>query len=144
MSDASSLAIIPALPVHKNFIFQTWLKAYRYDSPFGKGIPNKVFFDRHHKILERILARPTAKVLAAVEPTEHSTLFGYLAFEASIDRPVIHFAYVKEAFRKLGVAKALFTHASIEPNGAAFTHRTYEFEWFEPKYPGLVYDPYLI
>jgi GNAT superfamily N-acetyltransferase len=144
VSSASSIAIIPALPVHESFIFQTWLKVYRYKSPFGKRISNTVFFDRHHKVIERILARPSSQVLCAVDPTEHSTLYGYLAHETASDKHVIHFTYVKEAFRRLGIAKALFEKAGINPREACFTHRTYEFEWFEPKYTGIVYDPYLL
>jgi hypothetical protein len=84
---------------------------------------------------------------------------GYIVYERGF---IIHYIYVKLAFRRFGIAKELFLKAEI-PNNFKFTHRTNDCSWLigymkrEPKekdmekrhrvwhkglFPSAVYDPY--
>lgn len=127
-----------------SFIFATWLRSYRHSSQFAKRITNEVYFKRHHKVIERILERTGVTALVAVLPDDPTIILGYLIGEQFQHMPVIHFVYVKQAFRNNGIAQALFNEANFSPDHCAYSHRTYELDWIEQKFPGLTYDPYLI
>lgn len=126
------------------FLFSSWLNSYRRRSSFARRITDKVFFSRHHAVIERILQRPSTTVLVATPVGEPDTFLGYLIVERALGMTILHFAYVKDAWRRMGVMKALVAAAGIDPNACVFTHRTYDLEWIERKFPALVYDPYLI
>jgi hypothetical protein len=148
-------------PNDESFIFASWLNAYRSHSQFARNITDTTFFDRHHKVIERILK--DAKALVCVDSTHPDTILGYLVYQWFGERPLIHFIYVKMAFRKMGLANQMLSKAGIDLNeGGIYTHRTdkrylrkhqdalspshtvSEFDWIDLKYPKLVYDPYLI
>jgi len=133
----------PAAPADEAFIFSTWLKSYKHSSRFAQPITPKIFFARHHKIVERILAMPQTQVIVCASKEDQNTILGYLAFTAG-PRPIVHFCYVKVPFRKMGIAKGLFDDANIALENAVYTHRMEDLDWVERKYPGLEYDPYLI
>lgn len=124
----------------------SWLKSYRHGSYFAKRIRDKQFFAYHHKVLERILARPTTTVTVACKPGEENTIFGYLITEffAAENKTIIHFVYVKDAFRGFGVAKQLLETVKLNPNVCYFSHWTFAVDELIKKYPGMTYNPYLI
>lgn len=146
-SDATSqLKIREYQPGDEAFLYATWLKAYRHSSEFARRIRDVVFFERHHQAIEGILKRPRVSVLVACLDDSHDTILGYLVTERYNDRPVIHYCYVKLSFRRMGVASALLDVARVSPNESLFSHRAGEDDmvWIERRFPGLVYDPYLI
>lgn len=86
----------------RSFIFATWLRCYKHDSPLTKYIRRDLFFARHKAVIEKILA--SCEVDVACDGNDKDLIFGYIAHEKGI----IHFVYVKEPFRKLGIAKKLW------------------------------------
>jgi len=50
--------------------------------------------------------------------TNHKTItrFGFLVFEFSFEKPIVHFVYTHEKYRGQGVAKALIEYALIFPS----------------------------
>jgi len=126
-------------PEDLNFIFATWLRSYRYSSSFAKRISNDTFYTWHHKVIERILGR--GALISVVCPKgDPSVILGYACAEMYEGKPVIHFIYVKKAFRKMGAAKELLK----DINEGLFTHWTQDSEWIVKKYPKFMYNPYLI
>lgn len=119
-----------------NFVKQTWLKCYRH-SAFARAIRDSVFFRFHHPIVERILERPGTSVRVACLPDAPEVILGYLVHEGG----VVHWVYVKGAFRRLGIASRL---AENLPPDFSFTHRTTEAEPLLRKYPHATYNPYVI
>jgi GNAT superfamily N-acetyltransferase len=143
MTDAApKLYIREANQADQPFIFQSWLKTYKHNSPFAKRITDKVYFARHHAVATRILQRATVFVACPEDSPE--TILGYLIVDYFENRPILHFMYVKDAFRGMGIASRLMEAAGLDPNECLYTHRTYSIDWIEKKFPGLVYDPYLI
>jgi ribosomal protein S18 acetylase RimI-like enzyme len=123
------------------FIFNSWLKSYRF-SHFGEKITNTIYFQDHHKVLERIVKN--SKVLIACDPQDSSQLYGYSVAGEIDDVLVLHFIYVKHTFRNLGIGKTLLDALGHDKSSAAvYTHHTRMADKLAAKY-NLVYHPYLM
>lgn len=140
--DSNNIVIRPGIPDDFNFVISTWLKCYRHSSTFTKHVKSTIFFLWHQRVIKRILSRPQTKVLVACEANDPSLILGYLVCESQ-DVSVLHFIYVKKAFRKFGIGKELF-QVSQSPSDSEFTHHTFDMEWVTQKYPNLVYNLYRI
>jgi GNAT superfamily N-acetyltransferase len=105
------------------FIFNSWLRSYR-DSYFAKGIAATVYFTEHHKVIEQLLK--TCTVYIACDSTDTSNIFGYICAEEIDGIFVIHYTYVKETYRKLGVSKMLVKYFGVElgEKASIYTHKT--------------------
>lgn len=140
------LIIRDAEPGEENFVYNSWLHSYR-SSHFARPIESKTYYAFHHAIIERILARPTCTVLIATHKDTPTIILGYLVLE-SLEKPTIHFVYVKQPFRRLGIAKALLGHLRPKldvPFEAIYTHKTNDGEGLLTKEAGkFSYIPYLI
>jgi GNAT superfamily N-acetyltransferase len=102
------------------FICDSWLRSFR-DSWFAGPIPNDLYYDLYRKIInERVRARKNAQTLVAVAPDDDSVILGF----ACVEPPsIVHYVYVKDVFRRHGVASALVKYANIvEP--VQYTFRT--------------------
>lgn len=123
------------------FVYSTWLRNYKHSSYFAKRIKPVIFFAGHHNIVSHLLKKPEMRVFVACPKDDLDTILGYLACEPGA-KPVVHFIFVKEAFRNMGVARSLFAKAIIEPNKMAFTHWTLPVDELIRKWPEMIYDPY--
>lgn len=70
------------------------------------------------------------------------TILGWLSYEIKENTPVIHFIFVKEAFRNMGVAREMITRAGIDVTKATFTHWTFPVDEIIRKYPDIIFNPY--
>ena len=123
------------------FIFNSWLKSYR-NSYFAKPISNTVYFAEHHKVIEKLAK--TSQILIACNKEDEAQIYGYVCAEKVDGIFVIHYAYVKQPFRRLGIAKLLLSSFDHDFSQAAvYTHNTNIGEKLSMKY-NLVYHPYLI
>lgn len=123
-----------------DFVYATWLRFFKHHSPHGRKLSPHIFFENHHKIIEVILAQPKTKTIVCCLASEPKVLLGYIVGSGD---DVIHFVFVKESFRKFGIAKHLLEASGIDPQKAMFTHycdTTYE---LLKKYPKLIHNPYL-
>lgn len=127
--------IRPVLEADLPFIFKSWLVSYQL-SPFARNIPRKAYFDFHHRVIERILAR--GKVTIAHPPGDPDTILGFLVKEQGI----LHYCYIKFAFRKYRIATALL--ADVDPNHCQYTHYTRDADYLLSKWQRLTYNPYLL
>ncbi len=128
------IAIRDAEPTDEGFIISTWLKSFRKGSDFARNIYRDLFFTFHHGIVETILARPNTAKLVACQPDAPEVIYGYMVF-ARMDpevfyrlklefRPIVHYLYVKEAFRQMRVASRLIEKSAIDPSRIYLTHHT--------------------
>jgi predicted GNAT family acetyltransferase len=124
------------------FVYSTWLRNYKHSSYFAKRIRPVTFFAGHHNIASHILKKESVKVFVACPKDDIETILGYLVCEPDSDKQIIHFVFVKDAFRGLGVARALVEASQIDINKIHFTHWTYPVDEFIRKYPDIIYDPY--
>src|SRR4051812_3597276 len=80
------------------FIFSSWLKCFRDTGLMNRGVPNTIYFQNHHKILQKIAQR--AKIYVACNASDVSQIYGWIAGEYIEGTFVLHFIYIKHAFRK--------------------------------------------
>jgi hypothetical protein len=135
--------IRPAQSSDINFIYKTFLTSYRYNSAIGKTCTNTVFFAEYQKVLDSILSKADAKVLVACHRDEPEVIFGYLIYEPG----TLHYAFVKEAFQKLGIAKSLFLNAFGDQgltDQLQVTHKTFCVHDLLERHPNLTYNPFLL
>lgn len=123
------------------FIFATWLRCYRHTSYFSKRIRNPEFFKGHWKIVDAILKKPSTQVLIAHPRDDEETILGYLVCDLE-NRKLVHFLYVKETFRMMGIARKMMANLELEIEKIFFTHWTYPVDEFMRKWPDMIYDPY--
>ena len=123
------------------FIFNSWLKSYRF-SHFGEKITNTIYFEDHHKVIENILKN--SKVVVACNEEDPSQLYGYIVGGAEEGIFVLHFIYVKHTFRNMGLGKTLLDAMGHDSSSAAvYTHHTRMADKLASKY-NFVYHPYLM
>jgi|SRR5271165_1933475 len=124
------------------FIYATWLRSYRHDSNFARKINNDIYYEFHHKVIERILERASIQVLCSAD--DPYTIFGYLVWEVlpvHPTAPIVHYLYIKMPFRKMGLGKELFTVVA-NYGTLIFTHYTSVVD--KVKNDTWLYNPYLI
>lgn len=127
----------------KPFVFSSWLRHYKNRSYFAKRIRNSIFYKWHHLIVERALSADTSVAMIAHPEGEPDVILGFVVGEKTQDGDVLHFVYVKPAFRKMGIGRHLIKKAGlIDAN--YFTHWTFDIEDLLSKLPNLNYDPYRI
>ena len=119
-----------------NFIFSCWLRSYRHASQFAKKISNDIFYKFHHKLIEGIIIRG-AQIRIAHPVGDPDTILGFSCLEMWQEKPVVHFVYIKKAFRNMGIAKKL-----VWETEGFFTHLTENLELY--RHPNFLYNPYLV
>lgn len=132
------------IPDDTPFVIATWLNYYKYFSYFAKRIRKGVFFKWHHKIVENILKKPTTTVLIATPTNDPEIILGFLVTEKMDQDQVIHFIFVKEELRNMGIGRRLIEESKIDLDKVFFTHWTYSVNDLIKKYPNISYDPYRV
>jgi GNAT superfamily N-acetyltransferase len=121
-----------------NFVFSCWLRNYKHASLFAKNIKNDVFYKWHQKAIERIIERG-AQIRIVHPAGDPETILGFACLELWDQKPLIHFVYIKKAFRGMGLAKQLLPEAALP---GTYSHMTKILDL--TRHPELVYNPYLI
>lgn len=121
-----------------NFIFDTFRESVRQDTAIGRSCRTSVFKREFAKVIDHILEK--AKVVVACMASDHNVILGYLIWEPSI----IHYCFVKQAFRRLGIAKALYFEAFGHYKGelqCSFKTQSLR-DLFDAK-PQLIHNPFI-
>ena len=141
MEENKSIRLRPMVEDDLAFIFNSWLKSYRF-SHFGEKITNTIYFSDHHKIIERLIDH--SKVLVACNQEDPTQVYGYIVGGESEGTFVLHFIYVKHTFRNMGVGKTLLDAMGHDKEVAGvYTHHTRMADKLAAKY-NFVYHPYLM
>lgn len=118
------------------FLYDSWLNSYR-DSPFfSKKIRSSIFFKFHRKIVSKLLEKSQVIIAAAKEDPD--IIIAYIVFDET--KRILHYVYVKEPFRHLGIASKLLDIAALHKMELA-THFTIKGEKIAKKLH-LRYCPY--
>lgn len=122
------------------FIYSAYLNSFQ-DSLFTKGVPKDVYFPMQTAILEKILKSPITRVVVATDKDMLELIYGFAIYaEAS----VLHYIYIKRAFRGFGLSEMLTSNFPFTLNKNVYaTHMTYRGKKIIDKY-GLIYNPYLM
>jgi GNAT superfamily N-acetyltransferase len=130
LSNGDSIVVRGLLPEDLPFIYSTWLLGLYHGNSWFKLIDKTVYFEHYKKIVEALLI--TSMVQVACLESDRDVIVGY-----SIHRDNrLHWIFVKKAWRRLGVAKALM------PEGInTVTHLTGLGKTLMPK--EWVFNPFL-
>lgn len=132
----SDFVILDGIHDARNLIYATWLRSYQANSLAAKHISRDDFFAGHHLVLDRIFAREPI-VRLAVMPESPEVVFGWSVTEPGM----VHYVYVKPAFRRHGIARALLDHIKAP---FIYTHHTYILRDLHKHVAGSAYNPYAI
>lgn len=130
-----------AHPADIAFIYSTWLRSYRNDSLIGLSVKKSIFFETYRLVLDQILAKNTTKVLVACLPEDDSVILGYLVADPT--EKVLHYIFVKDAFRRFHIAQTLYDKVFSEMGEGvvSITHSTHHVKNFIEKF---TYNPFLL
>lgn len=129
-----------------NFIFASWMRSFRSNSQWAKQISSGIYNTKHPKLINELLANSGSIVACSSDMPDQ--IFGFAIYQPSVENiAVIHWLYVKEIYRKMGVGNALFRETLMAANHdlkmpVAVTHDSRNLKWASEKY-NLVYNPYL-
>lgn len=90
------------------FIMATWLRGLYYGNPWFEEIEKDNFMSKYHNIITNILSKPTTIIYMAVLESAPDTILGYSVTEPKI----LHWVFVKEVWRRIGIAKRLIPETS--------------------------------
>lgn len=120
------------------FIFNSWLKSYR-NASLCRSITNPVYFAFQHQLIEALLKHNYVKVVCTA--ADSNQLLGYIVYGEQEGIKIVHYAYIKHAFRNMGMCRMMLQSAGIV-NGGFYTHETPSGARAAERM-GLVYNPYL-
>ena len=124
----------PALPRDRAFIVSAWDASYE-DAHTSGMIPMQLWADTMRPIIEHYLDRPYARTFVAYNPDDPdplADLHGFICGEPDEKPPIVYYVYVKEPYRRDGIATKLFAALGIDPN------RPFEYLCSTPVMPHLV------
>jgi len=116
-----------------DFITSSWLNSFR-DGYFNATVPNRVYYNQHHKVLERLV--PSSTILVACNSERPQQIFGWLCFQVVDNVLILHYVYVKNMFREQGIAARLFNYVmendslGLAQNVVMTTHQTQKSKLF--------------
>lgn len=90
------------------FIYHNWLGSYR----FNNTIHPQVFFFEHRRVLDRLIRKSQSLILCNPEDPDH--IYGFAFYELDPLNSIIHYIYVKPAYRNLGMAKKLIEMMGLD------------------------------
>lgn len=112
----SAIAYRKAIAADMPFVVDSFLESFR--TAHAAGL---IVMSDWKAVMRRQLAlmfqRPGTEVWVAYRPGEDvADLYGWLGLQKA-DRPLIFYCYVKQAYRRLGIARGLFAAAGVDPVG---------------------------
>lgn len=112
-----------ALPADRDFIVSGWSSSYRLSDRAGM-IAMSRWADTMHREIDDVLARPSASTVTAYD-TDSGVFQGFICADRNpgppisdlitSGLPIVFYVYVKEAYRREGVARGLFASVGIDP-----------------------------
>jgi len=136
------------------FVSHSWVSSYSKRGIAGRGhlgpyevspprTSEDVYLDGQHALVTKLAQRTTALV-ACSETDPEDQLFGYIVFEPKEDDSLIHYLYVKECFRNMGIGRALYEKVVdlCEQAPTTVTHWTWILDKYVRRGMKLKYNPY--
>ena len=132
-----AVLVRPLVETDWGLIMSSMPKGIYYGSPFFKLTKKTSFFKQYFKIVQHMIASPEYTKRGVCLTEDPDTLLGYSIYKEA--PKVLIFVYVKTGFRGMGLMKRL-----INPDTQAVAHLTEVGASILKKYPGVVFDPFMI
>ena len=131
--------IRPATGDDLNVIADTWLKSFRY-SDFAGPVRNTEYFAGHQLVIERLLTQNGARVMC--DDKDETVVLAWLCFSAP---DTMHYVYVKQSCRNLGMASELMKDAGLHGVSPLYvSHLTRKVVRWKENGRYIRYDPYRV
>jgi len=121
------------------FLYSSWLKSYKPSRSVGP-LPSNLYWSVVKETIEQILARKGIICKVACNSEDPEQIFGYLVAEDNGALPVCHYLYVKQPFRRLGIARMLINAFLAERRTFKHTFKTRDCRHLPSSYCGI-YSP---
>ena len=126
--------------MYRGIVIAPWVRQIRSMKPFDKMPPDD--FKRHKDMVIGGLIDRCSPVMAC-HPDASDQVFGWVCGELQGEDQVLHFCYVRSAFRRFGIGNALMRRCfpKLGEDPLYFTHRTPAMKHFMDKWRAR-WDPY--
>lgn len=124
------------------FVHDAWLESFKTSHAAGP-IPMDMYRTVYREVLRRLVERPRCGTWVAYNSEDHDQVFGFITFETTNDRGhVIHYVFVKNFCRRMGIATGLLRATGIEPEDPfLYTFKTPAATKLAQKWTGMRFDP---
>ena len=117
-----------------NYILDSWKRSFRETLQW---VPGQNFYSHMTNVIEALRSDKSTTFQIACDPEDEAFIFGWACLGRS---NLIHYCFVRHAFRRANVAKRVTGLSSNTP--ASCTHWTRTCEKITKKHPGLlIYEP---
>lgn len=126
-----------------NLLTHSWLSSFRHGGLFNRAVPNSLYYYHHHKVITKLLHE--GMVLVTVDREDPDHIVGWLCAQLYDSALVIHYGYVKQSFRRMGVFRQMVQvlQEKFQPPAVMYTHRTQAGGRIADR-NGWIYNPYLL
>jgi len=107
------------------FIQNSWGSSYYKGADYVEYLSPREFNEKHRPIRESILNRPNIAIIVACSPQDEDLILGWVIVEKplKVKGLILHYVYVKEAFKYERIARTLLIKALPE-SPILVTHMT--------------------
>lgn len=139
----------PYKPEDIPFIQNSWGSSYYKGAEYHRFLAPVEFHHYHRPIRERLLLSQNVAIIVACDPSDEDLILGWILVEKphKAQGLILHYLYVKEAFKREKLASRLIDRALPE-GPVMFTHltdRARKLMNFNPdKYSDFFFAPHLI
>ena len=134
--NSESLVIRPFKEEDHNFILATWLPGLYHGGAWYSEVPKDIFMKKYHNYLEQLLKHPNTDIKISCLNSDNEIIIGY-AVLAKLPQ-ALHWIYVKNDFRKIGVANKLI------PDDVKVATHVSKAGLVIMKKKGWIYNPFII
>lgn len=133
--DGIEYLIRPGRASDHSFVVESWVMSYRHQSRAKDA--GRSYLRGHKRLVRGLLERTPLRVACLAE--DDDVIVGWACLVEG-DMPLVHYGFVKEAFRGKGIARALFANVLDKPLGV-YTHRCWRMSVVPMTW---TYDPYAV
>lgn len=101
-----------------NYVLSAWLRSYKDHGDLPRRILDDVYYESYEPIVKAIIKRSAVTILCLED--DWDVIVGFACVEGD---HTVHYVQVKEAWRRMGLARALISGLNIRSQ-PCFTHWT--------------------
>jgi hypothetical protein len=132
LRDGLRVAVRDATPDDEAVIMRAWLVGCRKGGDWPRRVPEAKYYREHKRTVMGLLAR--SRTLVACNPDRPGQVLGFICYADW----VLHWIYVKQMFRRNGIAGHLRGRAMLPHRCSHWTRTAAALPW------ALRYDPFLL
>lgn len=137
-----------AVPADVPFVLDAWLESFRLSHSAGP-IRMSRYRDVYREEIAAVLGRPATRAMVAFNSEDPEQLFGFVVhgreFFGVGPWKILHYVYVKNFCRRLGLATDLLRAAGLDPaEPFLYPYRTAIAGKLIQKWPGMRYEPMVV